>query len=596
MASTLSRSYRNLPASATETSALQKLLDRDLEFRSSILRRQEEVQADCSYTQQAAEVFEQCLATTSAVKDACEASILSTKALKEALKNALNFYDGHMEVLATLPSTKRILATWADLVPLTETLIVHLDKATPQVGIHLHLAADEHAAHECAHIASSQSLLFYTNSLRAIDESIAQKRTGLRALPTEILRQIFVAAVDARQSEITNSLSSYYEAEPPYSVLDSRCVIDSLLTTLNLVPFTLSATCKRWRTICQFTARMWRYARVPTIVPSHPNKETIVGKTQFERCVHLAQKQPLELTIYGFYNLIHQGATYSNFVFPAESQTLRVNLVWHSNRAIPSGVPSPTELCIVASVNSRTPYAQALPLELLANTKKLRCTGLTPQINQPVGVQSLHILVHSFKRLPPFESFLQNCPQLKELHVEMSALPSLVTASVFTLQQLHTLCLTGVALHWVTVSFLGGCCLPGLRCLVLTDINGFRPCGDISYTHGQFSHITHIEVRAVSEPAVVAQFRPLFDIVPALCTLTLVGSAVEPMLKLLTSPAPREVQELIIRDSDASGTTLRDYLRAIEGNGGDTSGVEVAWKNCPGFSGEYGKAFGELHL
>jgi translation initiation factor 2B subunit (eIF-2B alpha/beta/delta family) len=157
-------------------SALKKLLDGDLEHRSFILRRQEEVQAQYTYAKKAAEVFADCLATTSAVKDAFAASILSTKALEEALKNALNLYDNHQDILATISSTKGMLATWAEIVALTEALLTHLDKAAPQVETHLHLAADEHAAHESAHIAASESVLSCTDSLRAVDRSIAQKK------------------------------------------------------------------------------------------------------------------------------------------------------------------------------------------------------------------------------------------------------------------------------------------------------------------------------------------------------------------------------------------------------------------------------------
>ena len=86
----LSQSFKNLPANYTEMSALKKLLDDDLEHRSSILRRQEEAQAQYTYAKKATEVFVDCLATTRAIKDAFAASVLSTKALQEALKNALN--------------------------------------------------------------------------------------------------------------------------------------------------------------------------------------------------------------------------------------------------------------------------------------------------------------------------------------------------------------------------------------------------------------------------------------------------------------------------------------------------------------------------
>ena len=115
MAPTLSRSYKNLPANDTEMTALKKLLDGDLEHRSFILRRQEELQVQYSYAKKAAEIFANCLATTIAAKEAHTASMLSIDGLKEALNNSLNLYDGREDILAIFPSTNRILATWADL-------------------------------------------------------------------------------------------------------------------------------------------------------------------------------------------------------------------------------------------------------------------------------------------------------------------------------------------------------------------------------------------------------------------------------------------------------------------------------------------------
>jgi len=592
MVSTLSQSFKNLPANETEMSALKKLLDGDLEHRSSILRRQEEIQAQHSYAKKAAKVFADCLMTTSAVKEAHAATIQSIKTLETALKNALNLNEDDKEVLATISSTKGILAAWTEIVPLAEAILARLDKATTQVETHLHLAAGEQTAHESAHIAASESLMFCTDSLQVVDRLIAQKRkvlSNFRRIPIEIILRIFMGAVDARQREIIDSLWSF-------DVRFSYQNFDTLSKTLNLVPFTLSATCKRWRTICQSTPQLWRYARVP-ILFSGPGGDKIIGNAQFEQCILLAQKQPLELTICPHYNLTHQHALYANFVLPAESQILRVNIVWFNNYPIPRWVPSPIELCIVASANSPSPYAQTLPPELLVNTKKLRCTEITPWFSDNlVGVQSLHIVLNKSGALPQFHTLLRNCPQLQELYLMVNVTQSITAASAFTHQQLHTLSLTGLALPWVIQAFSTGCCLPRLARLVLIDINGPLSAWTMSHSSSQFSHITHIEIQAMSTPNVIARFRPLFEVATALRTLTLAGGAVEPVLKLLTPPVPKRVEELLLRDSDADGTTLRDYLVAIELNGGGTSGVKVVWSNCPNFSGEYGKESGELHL
>jgi len=595
----LSKGYKNLPANCTERSALKKLLDGDMEHKSFILRRQEEVEAQYSYAKKAAEVFADCLATTRAVKDAYAASILSVKALEKVLKNVLNLYDNHCDILESISSTKGMLATWAEIVALTDALLTRLDKSTPQVEAHLHLAANEHAAHESAIIAASRSKLSCTKMLHEVDQNIAENKgalSGVRCVPTEILQQIFIEAVDARQHEIIISLSSYYDPSPSYHTLGA------LSKTLNLVPFTLSATCKRWRAICQSTPQLWRYARVPMI---HSTREgyKIIGKTQLEQCVLLAQKQPLELTVYPCYDLTPDGATCPDLVLPVESQILRVNIAWHGIIVVLPAIPSPTELCIVASANFEGDYTSVPPTWLLANTKKLRCMGVAPwRIDSAVGIQTLH-LSHSkpgeHLRSLTLKNLLRNCPLLEELHLENQGYPY-GNHHIFshTHQQLHTISFTGIVLPWVMKAFTGR--FPHLSRLVLTDINGLDS-DEYSWSpphsiRDQLSLLTHIEVHTASEPGVVAYLCPLFEASTALRTLTLVGSAVEPILSLLALPAPKRVPELRLSHSDANGTTLRDYLAAIERDGGGTSGMQVVWNNCPSFSGEYGRAFGELHL
>ena len=596
MASKLSQTFMNLPANNTEMSVLKKLLDGDLEQRASILRRQEEVQAQYTYAKKAAEVFSDCLATTSAVKDTFVASILSTKSLEQSLKNALNLYDNHRDILATISSTKGMLVTWAEIAALTEDLLTRLDKATQQVETHLYQAADEHAAHESGHIAASESVLSCTDSLHAVDRSIAKKKRalfGIRHVPTEVLRRIFIEAVDARQHEIMASLSSYYDVGRSYQDLSV------LLRTFNFVPFTLSATCKRWRAICLSTPQLWRYIRVPIISLTRYGTK-ITGRSQFERCVFLARTQPLDLTIYPCFAVTHRGATYPNLELLADSRISRVNIVWHSNLAIPPGIPSPTELCIVASANTSSFYTQTIPTELLANTKKLRCTGLVPQIGSAVGIQSLHISLDDQEAPPLSESLLQNCPQLEELRWEITMHLNL-NASVLPSkhQRLHTFLFTIMKCPRDSSAFSVGCRLPRPTCLLLIDINAFDSTWNTWATppvNGQTPHITHIEVRSVSEPSVLTNFRPFFEDLTAADTLTLFGSAVEPVLKLMTLSAPKRVDDLLLCNSNADGTMLREYLAAIERDGGGTSGMKVAWNNCPNFSGEYGGACGDLRL
>jgi hypothetical protein len=188
---------------------------------------------------------------------------------------------------------------------------------------------------------------------------------------------------------------------------------------------------------------------------------------------------------------------------------------------------------------------------------------------------------------------------LAELHLENEAYRVMTSHDIpFTHHKLHTLSLTMSALRWVIGAFTAGYRFPQMSRLVLTDIGGLNSTTYSENLHSisdQLSLLTHIEVQAASA-WVGASPSPLFLALTGLHTLTLVGSAVEPMLWMLTFSGPKRVQELRLSDSDTSGTMLRDYLAAIEKRGGGTSGVQVVWNNCPNFSGEYGGALGELHL
>jgi hypothetical protein len=134
-------------------------------------------------------------------------------------------------------------------------------------------------------------------------------------------------------------------------------------------------------------------------------------------------------------------------------------------------------------------------------------------------------------------------------------------------------------------------------CFVFADIHGHISMtfsGNLHSIRDQIPPLIHIEVQALEH--VLAQPLPPIEFLTPLHALTIVGSAVEPVLRNLTLSAPKKVQELRLSDSNANGTTLREYLAAIEKDGGGTSGMQVVWNNCPNFSGEYGAAFGELHL
>ena len=237
---------------------------------------------------------------------------------------------------------------------------------------------------------------------------------------------------------------------------------------------------------------------------------------------------------------------------------------------------------------------QTLSSELLANTKRLRCTNITPSFSNQHGAQSLHIVLSKSGSLPQFIDLLRNCPQLQGLYLEVNMAQSIPDTWAFTHYQLHTLSLTGFALQWVIYAFSVGCHLPFLTRLVLIDINGSPSPWDISDISGEFSHVTHIEGQAVSASGIIAWLLALFEVATALRTTTLAGNAVAPVLKLLTSSPPTRVEELILHDSDADGTMLRDYLVAIEEHYGGSSRVKVVWNNCPNFASKYGEASGEI--
>ena len=236
-----------------------------------------------------------------------------------------------------------------------------------------------------------------------------------------------------RQREIINSLSLCYTAGI------SCHELDRLSTRLNLVSFPLPATYRRWPAICQTTPQLWGYAFVPMLLPTHDGNN-IIGKAQFERCIVLAQNNHLN-SRYIHYDTAYHGANYPDLVLPAGSQILRVNIVCDQSSVISREVPSPTELCVLGSADSPGRSAYILPPELLVNTKKLRCTEITPSFSgRPAGVQSLHIVLRQ-SGAPQFRELLEHCPKLQELYLEVFMVPSTLSPRLRSHLRLLSSCL-----------------------------------------------------------------------------------------------------------------------------------------------------------
>jgi len=591
MASIWTRRARNLPAQQSEITALETLLKEDVEYISLIENRQRALEGRISEAENAAKAFSQCINATDAFRGVYAANSISAKAFEEQITKALEVHSCYSGILTAIPSTGELLATWSDILRLTDEVSACLDRARMQAEVHLQLCGVEQVAHESAAAATKQSLQAIGGNLSGLKSSISQrkkKQYSIRCLPTELLQQIFNTLVEEKQVSLNGRLNAFPSSPKAYYTDPA-----GMWKTINFVPIILSGTCKRWRDICESTPSLWRFIRIPTTL--HPNfNPWLIGELPFARSIANTNGQNLEITLYP--SLKAETVTQAISSIHSGHSIAQLNIV--EDVIIPSAFSNALRVLFIGHSGSSEVKAVNLVPTKLQSARHISCIERLPSIrNGPLLLRSLHIALTKSCVFPDLGQLLSNSPVLEVLKLWFYAGITYEAHTAYTHHKLHTISVTSCALPILQLSIRDGLSIPAFRHFLLPDVDktfAYLSAGNNAAT---FALVTHLTIDAVSSSQGSVKIRALLDVMTALMGLQLNGTAVGPGLNALSREPLIRIPSIALCDSDASCAPLREYLAKLAEEPqdvGDARLVKITWENCPLFLRHYGATSGNF--
>jgi hypothetical protein len=586
MASLWAQRAQNLPAQQSEINALEALLKEDLEHKNMMESRQKALQGRISEAESSAKAIFQCITATHAFRAVYGANSISAKSFEERIKRALEVHSCHSRTLAGLPSTGELLATWSNILRLTDEVSACLERAKLQAEAHLHLCAVEQVAHESAAAAAKQSLQAMGGGLNGLKSSISQKRKkiySIRCLPTELLQHIFEILVEEKQASLYSRLTAFPSSSKAYYTDPA-----AMWKTINFVPIVLSAVCKRWQDVCESTPSLWRFLRIPTTL--HPDfNPWVIGGLPFARSIANTNGQNLEITLYP--SLKAETVAQALSYIPAEHSIARLNII--EGVEIPSALSSALRVAFIGHSDTSEVKAVELVPTRLQKAQQMRCIERLPSIqNGPLLLRGLHISLTRSCTFPDIGQLLLSLPALQVLKLWFYARVTHQASTACTHHCLHTVSVTSCALPVLQSSIRDGVSIPALRHFRILDVDKTFAYLNAEGNAATFALVTHLTLNAASSPRASVKIRTLLDAMTALLTLKLTGTAVGPGLNALSiAPLVVHIPEITLEDSDANCEPMHAYLanlaEELQAINGDRL-LRVTWKNCPDFLRRYG--------
>jgi F-box-like len=582
---------RNLPAQQTETAALETLIREDLELKNLIEKRQRTLRGRISEAENTAKGFSACIRATDAFRGIYAANSPAPGTVAERTAKALKVNSSYSSILTVVPSSNELLATWRDIIRLTDEVSACLERAKLQAEIHLHSCAIEQIAHESAVVAAKQSLQAAGGGLQGLKSSISQKRKkiySIRCLPTELLQQIFNILVEEKQAFLISRLNTFPSSPKGYSIDPG-----AMVQTINFVPIILSGTCKRWRNICESTPSLWRFLRIPTTMP--PDFDPwVVGLLPFARSIANTNGQNLEITLYPSHKseIVAQALS----AIPSGHSIAKLNVI--EGVKIPSALSSALTVVFVGHLGGPQIKTVDLVPQRLQKAQHISCYERLPAI--PNGHLLLHSLIIGLTNacvFPDIGRLLTSLPVLRILQLLFRVGVTYQRSTACTNHSLHTIRISSCAFPILQLAIRDGVSIPTFRRFLLRDVDETFAYLNLDNNAATFGFVTHLTIDAVSSSQGSVQIRALLNVMTALVTLNLKGTGVVPGLSALSLEPVMHIPEIALHDSNAICAQLREYI-AILGEESrvdkDAPSVRVIWKNCPRFSDYYGAASGAL--
>ena len=594
MASIWTQRARNLPAQPSELAARDALLKEDLEFKALIESRKRALQGRISEAESAAKAISQCIDITDAFRGVYAANCLSANAFQERIEKALKVHSSCSATLAAVPSTSKLLTTWNDILKLTDEVSVLLERAKLQADVHLHLCAGEQIAHESAAEAAKQSLQAIGVGLHSLNSSISQNKRKIhtiRCLPTELLQQIFNLVVEVKQASLDSRLITF----PPSPKAYLNDPVAMWKKTINFVPITLSAICKRWRDICESTPSLWRFLRIPTTL--HPDVNPwVIGGLPFAHSIANTNGKNLEITLYP--SLKVETVTQAISTIPSEHSIAKLIVV--ESVKIPSTLSSALTVWFIGHSSSPEVKVVDLVPTRLRRIHYILCKERLPLIrNGPLLLQSLQVTLTKGCVFPDLGQLLTGSPLLRFLVLRFFVGITYQESTACTHHSLRTMEITSYSLPILQLSIRDGVSIPAFRHFQVLDVDKTFTYLSADNNATTFALVTHLTIGAVSSSRGSVKIRTLLDIMSALLTLQLKGTAVGPGLNGLCLEPVVRISKVVLHDSDVNCAPLREYLTKLAEEGRvikDVRPVKVTWKGCPGFLKHYGATSGSISL
>jgi len=480
----------------------------------------------------------------------------------------------------SLPSSGPAKQSWESVAGIINTLL-------NQIG-HLRSAADSHikcldAELEAQNMIPQQSqmaLVTLTNRIDPLYHSMNHRLNILQPIyrvPAEILGLIFEQATLEERIAVRA-----FRSDNDYLSLDD------LYSTIPRIPTILASTCRRWRTVAFNMTRLWNFLRVPTFDTYHHPPgyvHTVTGISPFRQALSHLGASSCEVVVVP---TADRDVVYEYLYSIPRSQISVFTIMMSDSRDF-THIP-PARVLRIYVKGAKDQFNDSggrwvfddytVPAYVLANTRELECHHTTVGANVPIhSVTSLSLNLNEcdvdtiqlndiFSGFPNLTAFTLNAigyqypawisfdhPHIRKLSVSNSVIQNIC-------QQ-------------------GEVYLPSLTHFILLDIYPRKYTHELGRLQSLFVTVTHFDVRKGGEWNCGSYIRQILDLMPFLQQFSVFGTTVECCLDALLIAPIKQVDKLVILDSETDGSDVNAYYEALGFESTNCLGISIHFVNCP---------------
>ena len=408
----------------------------------------------------------------------------------------------------------------------------------------------------------------------------------MTSAPTEILEQIFELAVWKERSTLRELFKFDFPA--------ANVTRGAIYHTIPRAPTILASTCRRWRIIALNLPRLWNFLRVPTVETyraGNTSRSCIAGRSTFHQAIHHVGNAECEVVLghTDDWDMLND-----HLRCIPRSQISIVNIVSPYHWLDSSQVPTARVFRLFnKTLLNRDNRAKRflyyiLPVSALACAKELECHHALPAVIAPIlSVTSFSLNLLDNAYFPDLCDALANFPNVITLVIRTEWFFHTRLPQSFT--PLHHACISTLS---VTVAIIPSLCASLQRgTLSLPSLTHFMLRIDPYYDKESwvqlqplFVNVTRFDIRVATQQNCGSNIRQLLDLMPLLQQLSVFGVAVSSALDALLVAPIKQIDKLVILDSETDGSDVNSYYDSVRSetvDGAGASGVaSVLFVNC----------------